>query len=287
MNYTKFLSNLKSFKKSENKSSKSYNLLSTDEKIKISSEILKDIQKTKILLQNYIRIDFKFDIDEYMAYFLKDKNEFINEFKEYLEAGVATDKNGNPYRLSLMEKKNYLAILEILKSEIDVVLRDFKNLKQKMLKKMNKKENFWKLKENFIKSYKESDGDKQTPYVVSSVSNILQSNISKFTGQIKPEEKKSENKITKISYKESNIPIVPMENFSNSSTSDESTNMYRDSAATLSYFKESETKDYEKTKTILFELSDLMTNFSAKVLEHQNITQNSNRKIKLIFKSFT
>lgn len=273
MNYTKFLRNIKSLKKSDNKPSKSYNLLSTDEKIKISSEILKDIQKTKILLQNYIRIDFKFDIDEYMAYFLKDKNEFINEFKEYLQKGVAIDKLGNQYRLSLMEKKNYLAILEILKSEIDIVLRDFKNLKQKMLKKMNKKENFWKLKETFIKNYKHIDVDKQTPFVVSSVSNILQSNISKFTGQIKPEEKKLE-KISKTSYKESNIPIIPMENFSNG-TSDESTNIYRDSAATLSYFKESETKDFEKTKTILSELSDLMTNFSAKVLEHQNITQNS------------
>lgn len=273
MNYTKFLRNIKSVKKSDIKPSKSYSLLSTDEKIKISSEILKDIQKTKILLQNYIRIDFKFDIDEYMAYFLKDKNEFINEFKEYLQKGVAIDKLGNQYRLSLMEKKNYLAILEILKSEIDIVLRDFKNLKQKMLKKMNKKENFWKLKETFIKNYKNSDVDKQTPFVVSSVSNILQSNISKFTGQLKPEEKKLE-KISKISYKESNIPIIPMENFSNS-TPDESTNIYRDSAATLSYFKESETKDFEKTKTILSELSDLMTNFSAKVLEHQNITQNS------------
>ena len=78
-----------------------------------------------------------------------------------------------------------------------------------------------------------------------------------------------------MSYKGENVPIVSNEQFTNNTTQDESNNIYKDSAATMSYFKESETKDYEKTKTIISELSDLMTNFSAKILEHQNITQNS------------
>jgi len=52
-----------------------------------------------------------------------------------------------------LEKINYLSILEILKSKIDLVLKEFKSLKQKILKKMNKKENFYKIKDEFLKTY--------------------------------------------------------------------------------------------------------------------------------------
>jgi hypothetical protein len=52
MNYSKFLS------KSSNQSQK-FKFISQDEKIKISMEILKDIGKTKILINNYSRIGNK------------------------------------------------------------------------------------------------------------------------------------------------------------------------------------------------------------------------------------
>jgi len=51
------------------------------------------------------------------------------------------------------EKNNFLAILEILKSKIDVILKEYKSLKQNILRKLNKKENFYKTKKDFIKSY--------------------------------------------------------------------------------------------------------------------------------------
>jgi len=44
-------------------------------------------------------------------------------------------------------------MLEILKSKIDVVLKEYKSLKHNILRKLNKKENFYKTKEDFIKSY--------------------------------------------------------------------------------------------------------------------------------------
>jgi hypothetical protein len=44
MNYTKVIRKGK------------YKYTSTDEKIKISSEVLKDIKKTKILIENYMRV---------------------------------------------------------------------------------------------------------------------------------------------------------------------------------------------------------------------------------------
>lgn len=96
MNYTKFLKNTKSnkynapissSKSPSRKRNEKFKLFLTDEKIKMSVEILKDIQKTKILIQNFHRLDFKFNIDEYMAFFLKDKNQFIDDFKGYLQKG--------------------------------------------------------------------------------------------------------------------------------------------------------------------------------------------------------
>jgi hypothetical protein len=89
MNYTKFL-----FFKGSPKKNEKFEFCFTDEKIKLSMEILKEIKKTLFILHNFMRIgnkylciqiEFKIDIDEHMAYFLKDKNESINMLKEYLE----------------------------------------------------------------------------------------------------------------------------------------------------------------------------------------------------------
>ena len=77
MNYTKFLKGTKSHNK--------FSLLLNDEKIKMSISISKDIKKTGYIIRNFNKLDNKIDLDEFFAYFLQDKNEFINEFKNYIE----------------------------------------------------------------------------------------------------------------------------------------------------------------------------------------------------------
>lgn len=54
--------------------------------------------------------------------------------------------------------------------------------------------------------------------------------------------------------------------------------VYIDSPQTLNQFKEAETQNLDKTKKILYDLSDLLTNFSSKVLLHKEMTENSNEK---------
>lgn len=284
MNYTKFLKNVKRHNTTkgavENKKEK-FKLVLTDEKIQISSEILKDINKTKILIQNFLRIgkiyknlklDYKFDIDEYMAYFLKDKNEFMKEFKLYI------DKEGR--NLHQLNRKNYLAILEILKSEIDLVLKDFKVLKQKMLKKISKKENFWKIKESFLKNQNHNISDStHSTTQRESLSNILSLNLKNLPNPFKTKEENILEK-SKNTKKKENTEINMIHLNEESHKEEE---IYRETENTMSMFKESEQKDFEKTKQILFELSDLMTNFSAKVIEHQQITQTSKYKNKNSF----
>lgn len=78
MNYTKFL-------KANTPDDTKYSLKVKDEKISISMNISKDIKKTSYIIKNYNKFDSKFDLDEFFALFLQDKNAFINEFKEYIE----------------------------------------------------------------------------------------------------------------------------------------------------------------------------------------------------------
>jgi len=64
-------------------------------------------------------------------------------------------------------------------------------------------------------------------------------------------------------------------------SSTDEVNIYSDSQFAMSIFKATESKDLEKTKQILFELSDLVNTFSHKVVEQQQITENSKHKNKL------
>lgn len=253
MNYLKLLKNKNKFEFAQ-----------TDDKMIISTEILKEIHKTKILIQNFYRINMKIDIDEYIANFLKDKNEFISEFKQFLE------KEGG--KLHYYERNKYIAVLEILKSNIDEVLRNFKNFKAKMYKIINKKENFIKLKENFIKNYKDENNFKNNFFSISTMSSKFQIDLNKLNfPSFLNEENKSNTNLKKV--KE---PIVSVHYITeNQINLDEDENKFRDAPEVISLFKESESKDLEKTRQTIFELSDLMTNFSTKVLEQQNMTQNS------------
>jgi hypothetical protein len=68
----------------------------------------------------------------------------------------------------------------------------------------------------------------------------------------------------------------------------EEENFYVDNPSAINIFKASETKDLEKTKKILFELSDLVNTFSNKVFEQHQMTENSKIKINTIsYKKFT
>lgn len=78
MNYTKYL-------KANTADDSKYTLKVRDDKINISMNISKDIKKTSYIIKNYNKLDSKFDLDEYFALFLQDKNAFIGEFKEYIE----------------------------------------------------------------------------------------------------------------------------------------------------------------------------------------------------------
>ncbi len=81
MNYTKYL---KANNNTPDEGSK-FTLKVSDEKINISWNISKDIKKTSYIIKNYNKFDSKFDLDEFFALFLQDKNTFISEFKEYIE----------------------------------------------------------------------------------------------------------------------------------------------------------------------------------------------------------
>lgn len=208
-----------------------------------------------------------------MAYFLKDKNEFINEFKEHLQTSDSK-------KMSLLHKKNYLTILEIMKNQIDQILKDYKTLKQNLLKKMKKKENFWKIKEEFIRNMTSKKGENDIKETLASSLVSMPGKISSISSSFPISLQtpfKLVSDITGISKKEkSNAPISVPQPIQEPYNPQEE-NFYRDSPHTLHLFKEKENKTLDKTKTILFELSDLMTNFSTKVMQHHEITQHSKK----------
>lgn len=70
-----------------------------------------------------------------------------------------------------------------------------------------------------------------------------------------------------------NIPI------DNSDLTENAYNPYVDSSQSLRLIRKNDNADLNKTKQILFELSDLMTNFSMKVHQHQEMTQESKYNI--------
>jgi len=60
----------------------------------------------------------------------------------------------------------------------------------------------------------------------------------------------------------------------------QSHNPYEESPQTLGLLKNEDSTDLDRTRKILFELSDLMTNFSFKVQQHHEMTQQSKQFFK-------
>jgi hypothetical protein len=165
-----------------------------------------------------------------MAYFLKDKKEFIKEYDNYLQ---------NKNNLSKSTRENSLIILKILRTEVDGIEKDYKILKQKILKKARKKEKFYQIKEDFIKTA---------------------SNETNLEKEVKESKTDKIEKIT--TFQPIQIPV-------------EEINEYKDSENVINILKEPEHSNLDKTKKILMELTDLLTHFSTKVYQHQEMAETS------------
>ena len=142
MDFTKFLNNKKKFK-----------LNIKNSYIKESIDTLKDINKAEYILLNHHRFNYKIEIDEYFAYFLKEKNDFIKSFQQYI-IEQKNDPDTPEDRITV-----YKEILSIIKSNLDNLITNFKIIKQNIYKKAKQQERFNEQKFNFF-SEKEEDHSK-------------------------------------------------------------------------------------------------------------------------------
>ena len=220
MDYTKLLrknSNINGFK-----------LNIVNPLVKNAMDSLSEIEKSKYFLQNYTKFDYKVDIDEYFSFFLKDKNDLIQELNVFI--------NNKDNLIVGDEKTVYNSILVLLKRNMEDLVTQFKIVKQKKYKKLRKLESFNQMKIDFFRGLPDK-GDLK----------------------MKKEVKKKKEKY--------NIIDV------SSLEKEEERIKYTESNNIINLFKNNETKNYEKTKQILYELSDLMTIVQNKMHEQGEMTK--------------
>ena len=229
MDYTKFLYG-------KNKEKNSFKLNLTNNYIKESIQTLKDIKKANYILQNHHKFNYKFELDEYFAYFLKEKNGFISSFRQHILISKS-----NP-DLSEDTLTIYKEILSILNSNLDNLITNFKMIKQNMYKKAKYQEKFFEKKFNFF-AEKEDGG----------------------TSQIKSL-KDVPNKIKKFVVK--NLPF----DFEN--VEDKIKSKYKEASNVVEILMDKEKQNFEKTKKILFDLSSLVTSVQKKLHAQGEMTKN-------------
>ena len=229
MDYTKFLYG-------KNKEKNSFKLNLTNNYIKESIQTLKDIKKANYILQNHHKFNYKFELDEYFAYFLKEKNGFISSFRQ----NILISKS-NP-DISEDTLTIYKEILSILNSNLDNLITNFKMIKQNMYKKAKYQEKFFEKKFNFF-------ADKETEDAV----------------QIKSL-KDIPNKIKKFVVK--NLP------FDIENVEDKIKNKYKEASNVVEILMDKEKQNFEKTKKILFDLSSLVTSVQKKLHAQGEMTKN-------------
>ena len=229
MDYTKFLYG-------KNKEKNSFKLNLTNNYIKESIQTLKDIKKANYILQNHHKFNYKFELDEYFAYFLKEKNGFISSFRQ----NILISKS-NP-DISEDTLTIYKEILSILNSNLDNLITNFKMIKQNMYKKAKYQEKFFEKKFNFF-------ADKETEDAV----------------QIKSL-KDVPNKIKKFVVK--NLP------FDIENVEDKIKNKYKEASNVIEILMDKEKQNFEKTKKILFDLSSLVTSVQKKLHAQGEMTKN-------------
>ena len=229
MDYTKFLYG-------KNKEKNSFKLNLKNNYIKESIQTLKDIKKANYILQNHHKFNYKFELDEYFAYFLKEKNGFISSFRQHILISKS-----NP-DLSEDTLTIYKEILSILNSNLDNLITNFKMIKQNMYKKAKYQEKFFEKKFNFF-AEKEDGG----------------------TSQIKSL-KDVPNKIKKFVVK--NLPF----DFEN--VEDKIKSKYKEASNVVEILMDKEKQNFEKTKKILFDLSSLVTSVQKKLHAQGEMTKN-------------
>ena len=235
MDYTKFLYG-------KNKEKNSFKLNLTNNYIKESIQTLKDIKKANYILQNHHKFNYKFELDEYFAYFLKEKNGFISSFRQYILISKS-----NP-EISEDTLTIYKEILSILNSNLDNLITNFKMIKQNMYKKAKYQEKFFEKKFNFFAERERED-----------------------TSQIKSL-KDVPNKIKKFVIK--NLPF-DLEN-----VEEKIKDKYKEASNVVEILMDKEKQNFEKTKKILFDLSDLVTSVQKKLHAQGEMTKN------ILFNSF-
>ena len=240
MDYTKFLNNKNNFK-----------LNITDTFIKDSIVTLKNIKKAEYILLNHNRFSHKIELDEYFAYFLKEKNGFIKSFQQY----IISQKN-NP-EISEDHMTVYKEVLNILKSNLDNLITNFKIIKQNIYKKTKQQELFNEHKFNFFAELEEdhSNDKSDIPRKNSDINN--QSFKAKAKAQIK--------KIIPIDFNKLEEGII---------------NKFQETNTVIHMMMDKEKQNYEKTKRILFDLSSLNTSIQKKLFEQSEMTKN------ILFNSF-
>ena len=235
MDYTKFLYG-------KNKGKNAFKLNLTNNYIKESIQTLKDIKKANYILQNHHKFNYKFELDEYFAYFLKEKNGFISSFRQYILISKS-----NP-DISEDTLTIYKEILSILNSNLDNLITNFKMIKQNMYKKAKYQEKFFERKFNFFAERERED-----------------------TSQIKSL-KDVPNKIKKFVIK--NLPF-DLEN-----VEEKIKDKYKEASNVVEILMDKEKQNFEKTKKILFDLSDLVTSVQKKLHAQGEMTKN------ILFNSF-
>ena len=226
MDYTKFLNSNSKFK------------LSIKSKIiNDSINTLKDIKKAEYILLNYERLNYKIELDEYFAYFLKEKNEFIESFQKYIKL-IHTNEDMTKDKLTVFKE-----ILSILKSNLDNLITNFKLLKQNIYKKTKQQERFNEQKFIFFSENYDINTNNTNKITNKKLKNAKRPNIELLSKEIEKMEEGTKNK-----YKESNT-VVEM-------------------------LMDREKQNYEKTKRILYDLSSLNTSFQKKMFEQSEMTKN-------------
>ena len=229
MDYTKFLYG-------KNKEKNSFKLNITNNYIKESIQTLKDIKKANYILQNHHKFNYKFELDEYFAYFLKEKNSFISSFRQHILISKS-----NP-EISEDTITIYKEILSILNSNLDNLITNFKMIKQNMYKKAKYQEKFFEKKFNFFAENGVGDDSK-----IDSLK-VIPNKIKKFVVKNLPFDIENVEEKIKEKYKEaSNVVEILMDK---------------------------EKQNFEKTKKILFDLSSLVTNVQKKLHAQGEMTKN-------------
>jgi hypothetical protein len=243
MDYTKFLYG-------KNRENNSFKLNITNDYIKESIKTLKDIKKANYILQYHHKFNYKLQLDEYFVYFLKEKNTFINSFRQYI---LKSEKNPEITRDTILV---YKEIISILKNNLDDLILNFKMVKQNLYKKNIQQSQYFDKKFNFFAENETNIVDKNS---IESLKDIP-------------------NKVKKFFVK--NLPI-DIENFG-----EKIKNKYKEANYVIQILMDKEKQDYEKTKKIIFDLSSLVTSVQKKLYAQgemaKNILFNSYRSVESV-----